>query len=277
MDKPKIEKLLTGIQMLDDDVLEGGIPQKHLVMITGTAGTMKSSFAFQMAYNNVLKGNKAIYVTLEQDATSIITQMQLMGFDLSKIIVKSNNPNVKSILPHSKDGAVLILLDIGYIRTQEPPSRAGSGLFSWFIHLQTELEKHIKPIPELVILDSLTALLHMATPSLEFIATRGKDLKKDPRFHLISIFDYLKTLKTTTIIINEMPAGILKHSQFGVESYLVDGVLLLAMEKRGMEVSRIMQVVKMRYVNHKTRAYVLKFDNRKATFILRESQFVKEK
>ncbi|UCF09195.1 MAG: hypothetical protein JSW28_00930, partial [Thermoplasmata archaeon] len=36
-----------------DKQLEGGIPEEHIVLIAGAAGTMKSSIAYNILYNNV--------------------------------------------------------------------------------------------------------------------------------------------------------------------------------------------------------------------------------
>lgn len=251
MNELKIEKITTGIEKLDG-AMEGGIPKNHLVLITGTAGTLKTSIAFQMAYANVAKGKKAVYVTLEQDAVSILTQMMSMNFDLKKIRIDSNNDEALAILPKStkdKEG-MLTILDIGYIR-----SKQGNGKkFSWLNEIKKQLDKHSKrEKPDIVILDSLTALYHL-------------EIFKDVRTKLFYIFGYLKDLKSTSLIINEMPPGDERYSQYGVESYLADGVLLLSMMKRKFLVNREISIVKMRFVDHKTNPFVLKFDKSRGEF-----------
>src|SRR2546430_1134709 len=45
----------THIRGFDDDVLRGGIPQGHVVLIRGASGTMKSSLAYYVLYHNALE------------------------------------------------------------------------------------------------------------------------------------------------------------------------------------------------------------------------------
>jgi len=62
-----------------DEEMEGGIPQGHVVLISGPPGTMKSSITFNMLYKNALEqGTRGVYVTLEQGKSSIEFQMSRM-------------------------------------------------------------------------------------------------------------------------------------------------------------------------------------------------------
>src|SRR5436309_1625847 len=45
----------THIRGFDDDVLRGGIPQGHVVLVRGASGTMKSSLAYYVLYHNALE------------------------------------------------------------------------------------------------------------------------------------------------------------------------------------------------------------------------------
>lgn len=256
MDKPKIETLPTGIDVMDKEVLSGGIPKNHVILVTGTAGTMKSSLCFQIAYVNVLNGKNAVYITLEQSAISIVTQMGLMGFDLSKINIDSNNTGIKKIVEKPGKGSnVLFVLDVGYIRATEQATYGEKRFFEWFEHIKTQLDKSGKKF-DIVVFDSLTALYHMDV------------IEPDARKLLLKVYDYLKKLDTTTLLINEMQTGDTRVGYLGVESFLVDGVILLAMEKREFSVIREIQVVKMRFVNQNTDIYVLKFDPKKTAFTM---------
>src|SRR3970040_2096619 len=46
----------TSIRGFDDDVLRGGIPEGHVVLLRGASGTMKSSIAYYVLYHNALPG-----------------------------------------------------------------------------------------------------------------------------------------------------------------------------------------------------------------------------
>lgn len=264
MNKPQIEKFETGIKMLDRS-LDGGIPKNHLILVTGSAGTFKSSLAFQFAYENVAQGKKAIYVTLEQNAVSIITQMMTMNFDFDKIRLDTNNTEALNLLPKSSKNkkGMLTILDIGYIRANRKKIKNFQN-FYWLEEIKKQLTKHSKrEKPDIIILDSLTALYHL-------------EIFKDVRIKLFHIFGYLKELNATSLVINEMPPGDERYSQYGVESYLVDGVILLSLKRRGLKVNREISIVKMRYVDHDTNIFVLKFDKSDGKFKMFEKLQVEE-
>src|SRR2546427_11261347 len=62
----------THIRGFDEDVLRGGIPQGHVVLVRGASGTMKSSLAYYVLYHNALDGTPGLYVTLEQTAAGLL-------------------------------------------------------------------------------------------------------------------------------------------------------------------------------------------------------------
>ena len=252
MSELTIEKLQTGIKQLDDS-LKGGIPQNHIILLSGTAGTMKSSIAFQIAYANLLKNKKAIYISLEQSATSLITQMSLMSFDFSKVRVDSNNQGILSLI-QSKESSdkkgLLTILDIGYVRAQQLEKGKGES-FSWLKEIKALIKKYTsKGMADIVILDSLTALYHM------------EDFG-DKRVKLFQVFEYIKNLKTTSLIINEMQPGDDRYSNYGMESYLADGVFLLSLKNRHDYKIRKFSIEKMRYIDHDMNNFVLKFKDSK--------------
>ena len=66
-----------------DEQLQGGIPKGHVVLLAGKPGTMKSSVAFNMLYNNARNdGNGCVYVTLEQSRDSLLENMTGLGMDI---------------------------------------------------------------------------------------------------------------------------------------------------------------------------------------------------
>src|SRR5881409_4449855 len=69
----------THIRGFDEDVLRGGIPQGHVVLVRGASGTMKSSLAYYVLYHNALKGIPGLYVTLEQSAGSLCEHIAGLG------------------------------------------------------------------------------------------------------------------------------------------------------------------------------------------------------
>src|SRR5213593_4253088 len=63
-----------------DDVLNGGIPEGYVVLVSGAPGTMKSSLAFSILYQNALQeGRKSAYFTLEQSKDITLEHMASLG------------------------------------------------------------------------------------------------------------------------------------------------------------------------------------------------------
>ena len=257
----QVEKIKTGIGKLDE-ILDGGIPKQHLVLITGTTGTMKSTLGFQILHQSALEGMNAAYISLEQSGMSIMTQMSLMGYDFSKIAIDSNDPAVINNFSASgkdKKKGMLSIIDIGYMRKKSSKQKK----FSWLNAIKSKLTEMSKKRADVILLDSLNALYHL-------------DKFEDMRVDLFHLFEFLKDLKLTSFIINEMPAGDERYSQYGVESYLVDGVIQLALAKRELKVKRELNIVKMRYEDHNTNIYVFQFDKKKKQFVLVEKVAVEE-
>ena len=63
-----------------DGMLEGGIPTKHVVLVCGRAGSMKSSFCYYMLHKLAENdGRKTIYMSLEQSRQSLLRHMKRLG------------------------------------------------------------------------------------------------------------------------------------------------------------------------------------------------------
>src|SRR2546422_1069072 len=63
-----------------DDVLNGGIPEGYVVLVSGAPGTMKSSLTYSILYQNALQeSRKSAYFTLEQGKDLILEHMASMG------------------------------------------------------------------------------------------------------------------------------------------------------------------------------------------------------
>ncbi len=82
------EKVHSGIPGLDD-LIEGGFYPKSTVVLLGSSGTGKSTFAVQFLMEGIEQGEQALYVTLEEAPEQIMREAALMGFDMRKYYEKS--------------------------------------------------------------------------------------------------------------------------------------------------------------------------------------------
>ncbi len=238
-----------------DQHLVGGIPAGHVVLVCGTAGTMKSSLIFNVFYNEVLANKStAVYLTLEQSSASLISHMSTMGYDLGKIeidvlddISKLGKTLVKA--KAAKDG-ILVLIDVGAVRKQlKAVTESPSG--DWINVIKNILKKFKTEAQiDLFCLDSLSALYVLSD-------------MKNPRAELFHIFEFLRDSEVTSYLISEMPLDRKKYSEYEIEDYLADGVIVLELKARQRRVMREISTVKMRSTDANTDIFTLEFEKGK--------------
>jgi circadian clock protein KaiC len=221
-----------------DVILNGGIPQGHNVLIAGTPGTMKSSLAYSMLYNNAMnKGTKGLYISLEQKRASLLDHMKCLGMS-----------------PEAVEDRVSVL-DLSELRKKMKD--AEEDVWMDFLSMYTKNIKNTFDY-DLLVLDSLDAVEALAS-------------FEDFRLEFFKMLKWFKGLGLTSFIITEipevsfsLPSNPTLWGSFGKhkEDYLADGIILLKMEKRGdFEVQRRVRCVKMRSVRHDTRHFAIVFEN----------------
>lgn len=206
-----------------DKELGGGIPDGHIVLVSGSPGTMKSTIAYNMLYNNVRdKGIAGAFISLEQSKKSLLFHMARIGMNKTF-------------------GDKLSILDLVKIRKSVKEVQAKNWLDILKNHLI--LLKRQNPYKMLVI-DSL--------PVLEIISG-----VKDRRTELFYFFEWLRDLNVTALVVCEIsPDPYLLHD----EEFLADGIIYLSMEKIGdIDIHRRIRCVKMRGMDHNTSIFTLEF------------------
>ena len=216
-----------------DEEIEGGIPQGHVVLVAGPPGTMKSSLAYSILYNNAVEeGVPGVYVTMEQDRESLEFQVTRMGLDPKNAGEKVRVQDLSRIRRGVEE-----LRAVGRLG---PPAEK-----PWLDVLKRHLED-VKATEDffLLVLDSL--------PILEIISGL-----RERRIGLFHFFGWLKTLKVTSLVISEVAADAMIVRD---EDFLADGILSLTMDRVGeLDVYRRIRCVKMRGVNHNPGIFTLEF------------------
>ena len=78
------EKVSTGVKSLDKLFAGGGYTKGSTVLISGTAGTGKTSLAVAFAVDRCKHGERCLYVSYEESPGQLIQNMRSVGFDLEK-------------------------------------------------------------------------------------------------------------------------------------------------------------------------------------------------
>ncbi|MDO9536879.1 MAG: ATPase domain-containing protein [Thermoplasmata archaeon] len=222
-----------------DTRMEGGIPDKYVTLICGRAGTMKSTLAYYILYNNSkIKKKRGIYVTLEQTRVSLLEHMIKLGMD-----------------PRNLTDSGIVVIDMTRLR-KETKMKSSIDDVNWVDSILQTVETYkTKYACDMLVLDSLAALYSLATFN-------------NPRSDIFFFFEKLRELDMSVFIISEMldPDKEL-FGMFGVEDFLADGIIHLDLEKSSRRVNLFLSVFKMRKTNHDRSYYPLMFDGSKFEII----------
>jgi len=75
------ERVSTGVPSLDD-MLGGGFPRESLILLTGNAGSGKTSFCLHFVAEGIKKGEPCVYVSLGESRRQFIENARRFGLDL---------------------------------------------------------------------------------------------------------------------------------------------------------------------------------------------------
>ena len=226
MEKERIKTYVAGF----DDPLGGGIPAGFVVLVSGAPGTMKSSFCFGIAYNNAIhKGVKTAYITLEQSKDLLLEHMKSLGMGDPKAFEN------------------LTILDMGSIRKNLSFLQAKGSWLDLFKMYTNNLVK--SEGVRVLVLDSLDVLEVMA----KF---------EEPRTDLYYLFEWLRGLGVTSLLIGEKPLDFSPTGQLRDEAYLSDGIIHLGLHHTSdVYVQRRIRCVKMRSTKHETGYFALVWED----------------
>jgi circadian clock protein KaiC len=79
-----MERVSTGVPRLDAMLGDGGFFRGSTVLVSGTAGTGKSTLAAQLCAATCARGERAMYFAFEESEAEIIRNMRSVGIDLAR-------------------------------------------------------------------------------------------------------------------------------------------------------------------------------------------------
>lgn len=226
-----------------DEALGGGIPERKIVLIKGSTGTMKSSLAYYILHKNANLGKCSLYLTFEQDRQSLEQQMLSLGLDGREV-------NDKLHIFDLSKGRDKLEEVAGKLRRLSDESRNGPLSQERREVVTLLLRRKIEDLKkklgfELLAIDSLDALQMVLKP-------------RNPRAALFQLFEWLRNLGLTCFVISEspiLPAGG-RGAEPQHEDFLVDGIIELKMEPiSNVDVQRRIRCIKMRGTKHSTDYY----------------------
>jgi circadian clock protein KaiC len=197
-------------------MLGGGFLEKDAVMIAGSAGTGKTTFALQYLVNGAYQSDDSgIYLTFEQMPDQIYRDAMNFGWDLQKM---------------EKENKFRLIMSSPDLMLEE---RGAEAL----------LQRAISEIrPRRIVIDSLS---HLA------MYVKEDQLRKE----IYRLVMYLKTQGLSSLHIWESPqimGQTFSVTDVGL-SFLVDGIVILRFVEIDSSMRRALVIMKMRGTNHDQR------------------------
>lgn len=231
----------TGIPGLDE-LIGGGFPKDRTILLAGACGTGKSIFGVQFLYNGITKYSEpGILLMLEQNVDHL--KNDLLAF----------NCNVEELEEVGKlviIDASLARFNIGGISAAAPTrDRSFSLTSAELMETKEVVDIVIDTAKEInarrVVVDSLPALDNLVQK------------KGDVRDLILNMNYRLQASGLTSILISDILED--KPPGYGLESYIVDGVIVLEYKTSGPDAGRNLMIQKMRGTKHSENIHPIEF------------------
>jgi len=220
-----MERIPSGLNGLDA-LIEGGFPEGRTTLVSGGCGTGKTIFCTQYLYNGATKYKEpGIYVTLDERPELIRQDMLRFGWDIRKL----EEEGLLQII----DGS---LAKVG-IPSEEEFSMPATGFD--IDKLLLEIMRTTKRIgAKRLVIDSIPAL--------------GMNFENDSEIRnaILKLSYLLMRIGITTLVTSEVSEGDNKFGKYGIEEYVVDGVIVLHYMGIGTRSNRTLHIRKMRATKH---------------------------
>lgn len=212
-----VKRVSTGITGLDG-LLQGGFLPGRSYLVTGDAGTGKTTACVQFLKSGLEQGEKAVYVTVDERPAEILQAADSLGWDLQ---------------PHVQEKGFAILDASPYFS-----GRAGA-MGDKGVDLQkivSDLAAYAKKLAATrLVIDPVTPLI-LSGDSPTGVQEHARML-----IHLLQ-----QNLATTNLITSHLPPRANNDLTNGIEEFLAAGVFILRVTQDGDRLVRTLSVKKMR-------------------------------
>jgi KaiC domain protein len=211
--EPSTSRVSSGVAGLDE-MLGGGFPAGHVVLVTGLPGTGKTCLGLQFLVAGAARGEKGVFLSLEEEVQPLLDSARQFRWPVDAAVEK---------------GLLKVL--------RVDPKEARQSLH----RIQGELGKELKALgAQRVVVDSVS-LLNMLS-----------DDEPSRRATLFALAGACREANATTVLTAEADPIHPEVSRDGLTEYVADGVILLGYRTGadGHRVGLSMRVLKMRRTAH---------------------------
>lgn len=204
-------RVSSGISGLDE-MLNGGIPQGHIVVVMGDPGTGKTTLALQYIHDGLDKGESCIYISIEEEKESLLFTAASYGWELQKYIDNKKLEFLKLDLTDIKTLARRIRVELPELIESSGASRLA--------------------------IDSISLFNIMFDNSIE------------SRIRLVDLNKTVKKSGVTALYTSEISMKNSFHSKDGIIEYSADGILFLQQSEIASDIRLVIRIIKMRRTMH---------------------------
>ncbi len=221
-----MEKVKTGIPGFDE-ILNGGIPARNVVLLAGGPGTGKSILSQQFLYNGLVNGEPGVFVALEEHPVQVRINAQRFGWDFRKF----------------EEEGLLAIVDaftagIGEAAKRERYVVRDLNDIPSFIDVIRQAIRDVDA--KRVVIDSVTTL-YLAKPAIA-------------RNVVMQLKKVLSGTGTTSFLVSQVSVAERGFGGPGVE-HAADGIIRLDLDEVEGELKRSMIIWKMRGTKHSMRRH----------------------
>ena len=225
-----LDRVPTGVKGLDE-LLGGGFPEGRCILLVGSPGAGKTTFALQYLYHGATRGETGLYVSLDEHPDLIKRNLYSYNWDIDGMEKKGK----------------LLFMDASGMRRTKPKDDAfdlkGNVEFGELIDFPELLRTITKLVEgesvQRIALDPVTSLM------LRYAEALAK------RRATVAFFDALADSGCTSIVTSELKTSLMDR-RFQLEEFLSHGVVLLHTLLHEGNIVRAVQIEKMRGIAHDT-------------------------
>jgi KaiC/GvpD/RAD55 family RecA-like ATPase len=226
-----LDRIPTGIKGLDE-VLRGGLPKGRTILVVGSPGSGKTTFAVQFLVGGAKAGEPSLYVSLDEKPERVKANLSSFGWNLDAL-EEDGKLTLIDASPLKRPGQRVAEPNIG----EESPVTFSLPELTLPSLVRTIRRLAAEEGTQRIVVDPITSLM-LRYP---------EEAKR--RRALLLFFDALESTGCSCIVTSELRTSELER-RFQVEEYLSQGVILLHTMVHEGNIIRGLQVEKMRGIGH---------------------------
>ncbi|MCY0868699.1 MAG: KaiC domain-containing protein [Desulfurococcus sp.] len=228
-----VERVKTGIPGLDE-ILNGGIPKRNVVLLSGGPGTGKSIMATQFLWGGLQLGEPGIYVALEEHPVQIRINMRNFGWDVRQ---------------HEQEGRFAII-----------------DAFTGGVGEAAKREKYVVRDPDSVeeLVDVLRTAIREVNAQrvvIDSVSTLYLLKPSIARNVVLQLKKVLSGMGTTSLLVSQVSVTERGFGGPGVE-HAADGIIRLDLDEVDGELVRSIIIWKMRGTSHSMKRHLMEITDK---------------